>query len=839
MKLVARKLLAAVLVAMLLCVMMPVSTVFAADNLLVNGDFETGDLTGWTNLWNSCSVEIVAGRNGGSALKVSCGQWQMVRQKINVQPNTDYDLTAWAKDAANMTFLVKDGADTTNMMQVATSGGSAWTEYKGSFYSGSNTSVFISIMGNNPNATAIVDDISVVSQGGGTPVVPDVPEVPYEPVEGDLFNNGSFETGNEAGWKIYQSTRVSAVAAHTGSYGLQIVGNGGWGGLGNQTITGLEIGKTYRISLWYKALKNGVNIQLCAGTSDAGAKLAYIYGTKTEWTQFAVEFEATTTSVFFTLVGAGNNLATEMYMDDITLTEVVLGGDDEDPNLKMIDTLMGNIKTQGRTAMVGGTLMLDFSISGMEFELDCEGDVYATFNARKIANSGSDGGIYFTIVVDGEKLARDYCRITSVGETKVKLASDLPAGKHTFAIYRQSEHQTGEIGVCALSYDGEMLKKPADKGLYIEFIGDSISCGFGNLGNNSQGDGAALWSDATQAYPFLTAQALDADWSNVAWSGLGCKYGYSSTTMQDVYPAQRYNYDQSTAYDFSNEPDVIVLALGTNDNSCQSNATLKREGLVEMLALVREKNPNAPIVWIYNMMTSGVNSMVEEIVAEFGGAEAGYYACKLTMNTSGGGYHPNLVGQQKFADELVAFIQANELDVVPEKPEDPDDPVAPEGANLMAGTGTSRMEMTDELVGLAFRFSLNAQGVQLDQNHVIDLSDATVNAVLDAPAYRLVAAGAIVTNDVEIGLRPARMTHDNLSESTKDVPAVYGNKIVDDYLYYAVRVTNIPWEYSDAIVYARPYYVYECDGEEIVVYGDVYAANYDDNVNTNDGIFDW
>ena len=657
MKLCMRKLLAALLSAVMLCLLIPVGAVTADSNLLANGDFETGDLTGWENLWGSCTVEMVAGRNGGSALKVSCGQWNMVRQKISVQPNTDYDLTAWAKDATNMTFLVKDGGDSTNMMQVATSGGSAWKEYKGSFYSGNNTSVYVSIMGNNPNATAIVDDISVVAQGGGAPVVPDpdVPVLPDEPVEGNFIQNGGFETGDETNWKIYQSTRVTAAAARSGAYGMYLVGNGGWGGLGNQTITGLEVGKTYRISLWYKALSGGVNIKLCAGTNDIGATYAYIYGTKTEWTQFAVEFEAVDTTAFFTCIGSGTGVAEKMYVDDVTLTEVVLGGDDDDPNLKMIDTLMDNIKTQGRTAMIGGTLMLDFSISGMEFELDCAGDVYATFNVRKLSSSAKDGGLYFTIVVDGQKQPRDYCHISAVGETKVKLASDLPAGKHTFAIYRQSEHSFGEVGVCALSFDGKMLKKPADKNLYIEFIGDSISCGFGNLGNNGQGDGAALWSDGTQAYTYLTAQALGADWSNVAWSGLGCKYGYSSTTMQDVYPAQRYNYDQKTPYDFSQrKPNVIVLALGTNDNSCQSNAILKREGLVEMLSLVRAKNPDTPIVWIYNMMTSGVNKMVEEIVAEFGGAEAGYYACKLTMNTSGGGWHPNLAGQKKFTDEPMA-----------------------------------------------------------------------------------------------------------------------------------------------------------------------------------------
>lgn len=834
MKRFTRKLLAVLLATATVCLLLPVGAVTAADdNLLANGDFETGDLSGWTNLWGSCTVETVAGRNGGTALHIQCGQWNMVRQSVSVQKNTDYVLTAWAKDAANITFLVKDSADSTNMAQTSTSGGSAWQEYTVNFNSGSNTSVFISIMGNNAGADAIVDDVKLVQVGGSTePDTPATPDEPYVPVAGNLIENGSFETGDPTGWKTYQSTKVSAAAAKTGSYGLQVIGDGGWGGLGNQTITGLEVGETYRISLWYKAVTNGVNIQLCAGSSDQGEKLAYIYGTKTEWTQFAVEFEAVDTTVFFTLVGAGNNVATEMYIDDVTLTKVVLGGDDDDANLKMIDEVMENIKTQGRTAMVGGTLMLDFALSGVEFELDCEGDVYATFNARKISSSSSTGGVYFTVVVDGVKQARDYCRITTVGETKVKLASGLAKGKHTFAIYRQSEHQYGELGVCALSYNGDILSKPADKDLYIEFIGDSISNGFGNLGNSKEGDGSALWSDATQAYNFLTAQALDADFSNPSWSGLGCKYGYSSVTMQDVYPAQRYNYDKTTPYDFAKEPDIIVLALGTNDNSCQSDATLKREGLVEMLTLVREKNPNAPIVWIHGMMTSGVSSMIEEIVAEFGGEAAGYYACKLTQNTSGGGWHPNLKGQQKFADELVAFIREKGLDVVPEEP-------MGEPVDLIGGGDTSRMEMTEELLGLAFRFTIDAQNITMDSEHRIDLTNATVDAFGDGKGYQLLMAGAIVTNDPEIGLVPDRMTSESFSSQTKVVPAVYAQSVSADEMVFAVRVTNIPLYKSDAPVYARGFYIFDYNGERITVYGDIFAANYDNNINTNDGVFEW
>ena len=651
----------------------------------------------------------------------------------------------------------------------------------------------------------------------------------------NLLVNGDFENGKD-GWAFNSGTAEIVPDAHSGSGALSLTNPGQWGEAAIQTIA-VEANTDYVFTWYAKRVAGSGAFNLYVMNAVGYANVERLAGqnwmndTAKNWIKY--EYTINTgdaTSLLLKWSTEAKNPGT-ILIDDFSIAKV--GGDE--PATGNIADLLGNIKTQGRTAMINGTLMLDFALSGVEFELDCSGDVYATFNARKLASTSSTGGIYFTIVVDGVKQPRDYCRIMSGGETKFLLASNLPAGKHTFAIYRQSEHQYGEIGISALTFDGTMLKKPADKDLYIEFIGDSISNGYGILGNYSQGDGSALWSDATQAYNFLTAEALNADFSNPSWSGLGCKYGYSSITMQDVYPAQRYNFDKNTPYAFDKEPNIVVLALGTNDNSKGPDAASIRTGLKEMLTLVRAKNPNAPIVWIYGMMTNNLNTMIEEVVAEYGGEEAGYYACKLTTNTSGGGWHPNLAGQKKFADELVAFIKEKGLDVVPEKPEEPDVPV--EDGGLLKIAGTSRMEMTDELLGLAFRFNMNAQGVVLNEDHTIDLTNATV--VVDGVERKLLQVGAIVTNDVEIGLRPARMTHANLSGNTKDVPAVYGNTLAEDGLKYAVRVTNIPVEHSDSIVYARGYYVYECDGEEVVVYGSVYASNYDNNINTNDGVFDW
>lgn len=832
------KALSVLLAVLMLCVMIPFGAMVSAADTVFSHNFEDGQ----KGFNSDCNLQVVQD-NGSNVLHWNAGgaDWANVWAGVNVEANVDYQVSFKLKanmaSSLSIKFLAADWMSTVS--QDSATAATEWSEYDVTLNGGAGGSVIFMIqtgLSASAGQQIYLDDVVVAKKGDSTE--PEQPETP-DPVPGTtgLVQNGDFETGNNTGWKLYQNTKVEAAAAKTGNYGLHIVGNGGWGGLGNQTITGLQVGKVYRISLWYKALSNGVNIQLCEGTSDQGAKIAYVYGSNNNWTEFAVEFEATTTTVFFTLVGAGNNQATEMYMDDVSLTEVVLGGDDNDPNLKMIDTLVDDVKTQGRTAMVRGTLMLDFTASGMEFELDCQGDVYATFNASKISNSASNGGVYFTIVVDGVRKARDYCRIASVGETKVKLAEGLSAGKHTFAIYRQSEHSFGEVGVCALSFDGEMLDKPAAKDLYIEYIGDSITCGYGNIGNS----GDALNSDGTQAYAYVSAQALNADWSIVSWSGLGCKYGYSSTTMQDVYPAQRYNYDQTTPYNFAKQPDIVVLALGTNDNSIQSDAALKREGLKEMLTLVRQKNPTAPIVWIHGMMTSGVSTMIEEIVAEFGGADAGYYACRLTQNNAGGGSHPSLAGQQKFADELVAFIQANGLTEgtdTPDVPVEPDEPEVPaDVADLISNQGASRTE-DDKGRGLAFRFKIVAEGITVKKTNTTDLSNAYVK-VADGTQYKLVAMGAVVTNNAGKGLRDLSLV-DVDNKKTLKINAKYLCDLEPDSAQFAVRITNIPAEQEGRIIYARSYFVYEdADGNQVTVYGDVVSANYINKYDMNDGVLEW
>ncbi|MBR3811871.1 MAG: hypothetical protein IKJ16_06045 [Agathobacter sp.] len=353
-----------------------------------------------------------------------------------------------------------------------------------------------------------------------------------------------------------------------------------------------------------------------------------------------------------------------------------------------MEDLEGYYKTQGRTAVVDGTLMLDFSASGIEFTADCEGDVYVEMNVER-ASTAPTSGLYFTVVIDGKMQAEDLriaednnadnwtsnstgypFHINKRGKMEFKIAEGLEKGKHTFGIYRQTEPVEGKFGLTAIKLDGEFLDPPAEKDLYFEFIGDSILAGYGNL--STGGTHASLYQDATRGWAYLVSQRMNADWSLVAHSGITATNGIgwngkNSVSMQKMYPLQRYHFDKKTPYGFEREPDVIFVCLGTNDiwtyqTSDPSNTTdVIVEGIKEMANLVREKNPNAKIVWLYNMMTYNANMLIDTAIKEIGGEEKGFYTLMLPTNLEGGGGHPNLATQTVYADTICEYLDSTLL----------------------------------------------------------------------------------------------------------------------------------------------------------------------------------
>ncbi len=925
------------------------------DGYVINGDFETGDLTGWTVVKGG---EVIYGDD------VAAGNFSLmgtapnkynshVQQTVTVEANTDYVITFKAKLAAaggQVRFYVSpDGTDGNKIngdCYYFTGATTEWQTFQIAFNSGNNTTLVLHpAQGVDGGGNIYYDDIVMEkAQTGYTGLYPeamtsgaDIRFMTYNVLVGKDTTNGGYNWGTDIGNRPqlaqamieYYKPDVIALEEFSGEwydYFRANMTNYAFGEMtskdsqnngilytclayNTETIRLLDTdlyqmtvsrwgtqGMRYVNVGFFEVIATGEKFIAAATHPDAGnlvgtedlnhdgvagegdgywrpfqleeaaayvAELSDTYKLPVVWGgDFNSGLDGTyddnvswykVADAGFTDATAGryidhifyNGMATHLYETTVA-DAAVLGASDHKAvfaDIQFLDeyaapilNVIDSIKTQGRTYKKDGTLWLDYSASGIEFSANCEGKVALNLNVKSILNTNTTyGGIYFTVIVDGVKKDRAECRITSTGNVELVLAENLTPGNHTFEVYRQTEHRGAEVGISSIVMNGSLNEKPADNRLYIEFIGDSISTGYGALGvaGDDQAD-SPLWQDATIAYPYLTAKALGADFSDVCYSGLGCKYGYSgSTSMQHVYPAQRWQYDRSTQYNFNTrQPDVVVIALGTNDIANQTDAALRKVGYQEMLDLVRAKNPNAKIVWIYGMMKDDDNAMIASLIEENGGAAEGLYSLELVTNTAGAGWHPSAAGQQKFADDLVAFLNSDVLVKYVG-----DDMLDNDEGNAIDYVGSSRMEMTADKLGLAFGFSITAQGI-VANGTVADLTNATIDAFGDGTQYKLLAMGAIVSNNPGVGLADMKLD-DVDGKKCLDINAKYLYDLEGDVAQFAVRITNIPLTNEATVIYARAYYVFEYEGRQVVVYDDIQSANYINKYESNDGVLEW
>ncbi len=183
---------------------------------------------------------------------------------------------------------------------------------------------FLSMMFINCNANYYIDDFKVVEVGG---------EEPEEPAFG--FVNGDFETGDITGWEAWQNTVISDEASYNGEYGANLIGDGSWGGMLDQTITGLTVGNEYKLSFMLKVNNNGVNVQVKLKPSDQnsieGCGGWYDKNKAGEWTKIEYTFVASAESIFVNFCGGGNKIAEDAYVDDFVIVDTAAGDEPGDP----------------------------------------------------------------------------------------------------------------------------------------------------------------------------------------------------------------------------------------------------------------------------------------------------------------------------------------------------------------------------------------------------------------------------------------------------------------------------------------------------------------------------
>ena len=149
----------------------------------------------------------------------------------------------------------------------------------------------------------------------------------------------------------------------------------------------------------------------------------------------------------------------------------------------------------------------------------------------------------------------------------------------------------------------------------------------------------------------------------------------------------------------------------------------------------------------------------------------------------------------------------------------------------------AQTSQSEDVSGLAFRFDVDVDDMQVDKTTAI--YDAATIDVMNGN-YKLVNMGAIVTNNPNLGNNGSAFYLDAVDgKKTIDIPAVYLCDLEADSAAYTVRIRNIPEANYDTGVYARPYYVFDYNGTEITVYGDIVGASYNGKLSNNDGELDW
>ena len=297
----------------------------------------------------------------------------------------------------------------------------------------------------------------------------------------------------------------------------------------------------------------------------------------------------------------------------------------------------------------------DWSASGIEFTATVKGDISFEVNTTT-RKGGGKYGCYFRAYVDGQAYLNGdspyYELKDGVGKILLK---DVPEGTHTVRLVKVSGYTLANTELKNVYLNGTVSDTaPAQKDLYIEFVGDSMSCGWGVVGDHQ---GAYTDQDATLAFPYLISQSLNADYSVVAVSGQGIIKGNPGITGGYRYPSP---YRSTAAeYDFARKADVIVINADTNDAYDNYPTENYRNALENFVAYVREKNgADAHIILVCNMMRTNYTRTIENMVKDLGGSQNRYYYYKAVTAKGVYSAHPTAEENVTYAAELSSMISA-------------------------------------------------------------------------------------------------------------------------------------------------------------------------------------
>lgn len=319
-----------------------------------------------------------------------------------------------------------------------------------------------------------------------------------------------------------------------------------------------------------------------------------------------------------------------------------------------------NFRTVGRVQYTDTGILFDHCANVLEFQGYMTGDLKL--------NANSSGGnkyewTYLTVYIDGKRVDQRFC--IEGNDKTITLATFTGNYFHTVRIIKQTEISNSDARLKSISMTGYLTKAPENQKHYIEFYGDSLTAAYGNIGKPGDSNaGSSLHQDATKSYAFMASEALGADCSILAMSGVGVDKGWCSNPFMHYF--SKYSYkrgDASFEFKGARVPDVVVIHLGANDitkGTTKANFIKKGKELIEYIHNGYGKK--IPIIWAYDPSEQVPDSWREEVINSFSDTTK-VYSLKLEWRSigAGAGGHPNVKAHEKHAELLVNLIKEKNL----------------------------------------------------------------------------------------------------------------------------------------------------------------------------------
>jgi hypothetical protein len=321
-------------------------------------------------------------------------------------------------------------------------------------------------------------------------------------------------------------------------------------------------------------------------------------------------------------------------------------------------------KLQNNTVVLIGTASsVSFNFTGNECSISLQSvDSYEHHN-------------YASIVLDGKFSGKLKIEKGAAQSFPIKVTSKKKV--HLLEVYKNTEAQSGNILFAGTT--AKLTTISAKKKKKIEFIGDSITCAAASDSVDCDKGEYMDHHNGYYAYGPRISREIDVDYLVSSVSGIGMYRNWNDENkdeaiMPDVYENLFLTKDPSKPkYDFAFQPNIISIALGTNDFSggdgkkerLPFNAEKYVSNYINFIKMLYKHNPNAQIVITNSPMVGGDRGVVfEDCLNKVKAAFANDKSHKeirifkfKPMTPKGCLGHPDVADHKVLADEYAPFLK--------------------------------------------------------------------------------------------------------------------------------------------------------------------------------------